>query len=69
MSDANRFAAAEKGLAVGRLVAGRKDRIKHLPFPGSGLDPQPGPARTPETDVPAMVETDPPGHRAAGGRA
>jgi L-lactate dehydrogenase complex protein LldF len=35
MSDPTRFAAAEKGLAAGRLVAGRDKKIKHLPFPGS----------------------------------
>jgi L-lactate dehydrogenase complex protein LldF len=35
MSDPQRFVAAEKGLAVGRLVAGRDHKIKHLPYPGS----------------------------------
>ncbi len=35
MSDPKRFAAVEKGLAVGRLVAGPDKKIKHLPFPGS----------------------------------
>jgi L-lactate dehydrogenase complex protein LldF len=33
MSDEKRFAAAEKGLSVGRLMAGRKGRIRHLPPP------------------------------------
>ncbi len=36
MSDEKRFAAAEKGLAVGRLLGGRKHRIRHLPPPMSG---------------------------------
>jgi L-lactate dehydrogenase complex protein LldF len=35
MSDPKRFTAAEKGLAVGRLIAGPDKKIKHLPFPGS----------------------------------
>ncbi len=35
MSDAKRFAAAEKALTLGRLVAGPDKKIKHLPFPGS----------------------------------
>jgi L-lactate dehydrogenase complex protein LldF len=35
MSDPKRFVAAEKALAVGRLVAGRDHKIKHLPYPGS----------------------------------
>ncbi|MCI2237539.1 LutB/LldF family L-lactate oxidation iron-sulfur protein [Paenibacillus sp. TRM 82003] len=33
MSSPGRFAAAEKGLALGRLVAGRKGRISSLPWP------------------------------------
>ncbi len=36
MSDERRFAAAEKGLALGRLVAGRDHKISHLPPPVSG---------------------------------
>jgi L-lactate dehydrogenase complex protein LldF len=35
MADAGRFATAEKGLALGRIVAGRSGRISSLPFPGS----------------------------------
>jgi L-lactate dehydrogenase complex protein LldF len=35
MSDAGRFAAAEKLTGVGRLVAGKKGRISSLPFPAS----------------------------------
>ncbi|HEY5882567.1 MAG TPA: LutB/LldF family L-lactate oxidation iron-sulfur protein [Nakamurella sp.] len=35
MSDPKRFVAAEKALAAGRLVAGRDQKIKHLPYPGS----------------------------------
>lgn len=35
MSDRRRFVAVEKGLAVGRLVAGKDQKIKRLPFPGS----------------------------------
>ena len=35
MSNPTRFAAVEKGLTVGRLVAGKDQKIKHLPFPGS----------------------------------
>ena len=45
MSDEKRFAAAEKGLAVGRLLGGRKHRIRHLPPPMSGW--------TASRDVPA----------------
>ncbi|MGS0684732.1 LutB/LldF family L-lactate oxidation iron-sulfur protein [Nakamurella sp. GG22] len=33
MSDEKRFAAAEKGLALGRVLGGRKKRIRHLPPP------------------------------------
>jgi len=33
MSDEKRFAAAEKGLALGRVLGGRKHRIRHLPPP------------------------------------
>ncbi|MDQ2845975.1 MAG: LutB/LldF family L-lactate oxidation iron-sulfur protein [Actinomycetota bacterium] len=33
MSDEKRFAAAEKGLAAGRLLAGKKGRIRSLPWP------------------------------------
>ncbi len=36
MSDEKRFAAAEKGLALGRLLAGRKGHIRRLPPPLSG---------------------------------
>src|SRR4029077_6521919 len=36
MSDEKRFAAAEKGLAAGRVLGGRKHRIRHLPPPLSG---------------------------------
>ena len=35
MADSGRFATAEKGLAIGRIVAGRSGRISSLPFPGS----------------------------------
>ncbi len=35
MSDRTRFVAAEKALAAGRLVAGKDQKIKRLPFPGS----------------------------------
>ena len=56
MSDEKRFAAAEKGLAVGRLMGGRKDRIRHLPPPLSGWTAQPGPARAARADVPGLVE-------------
>jgi len=35
MSDPKRFVTAEKGLAAGRLVAGKDHKIKHLPPPGS----------------------------------
>ena len=35
MSDPGRFTAVEKGLAMGRLIAGPDKKIKHLPFPGS----------------------------------
>ncbi len=33
MSDEKRFAAAEKGLSAGRLLAGKKGRISSLPWP------------------------------------
>ncbi|MDQ6659040.1 MAG: LutB/LldF family L-lactate oxidation iron-sulfur protein [Actinomycetota bacterium] len=33
MSDEKRFAAAEKGLAAGRLLAGRSGKIRSLPWP------------------------------------
>ncbi|HEY4993592.1 MAG TPA: LutB/LldF family L-lactate oxidation iron-sulfur protein [Nakamurella sp.] len=36
MSDEKRFAAAEKGLAIGRLIGGRRHRIRHLPPPLTG---------------------------------
>ena len=36
MSDEKRFAAAESGLGLGRLLGGRQDRIRHLPPPLSG---------------------------------
>ena len=45
MSSPARFAAAEKGLALGRLLAGRKGRISALPWPMS--------AWTSSRDVPA----------------
>ena len=35
MSDADRFAKAEKGTAVLRVMAGKKGRISTLPYPGS----------------------------------
>ena len=35
MSDADRFAKAEKGTAVLRLMGGKKGRISSLPYPGS----------------------------------
>ena len=35
MSDADRFATAEKGTAVLRVMAGKKGRISSLPYPGS----------------------------------
>ncbi len=36
MSDEKRFAAAEKGLGLGRALGGRQHRIRHLPPPLSG---------------------------------
>lgn len=35
MGSPGRFAAAEKALGIGRVLAGRKQRISTLPWPGS----------------------------------
>lgn len=55
MSDPTRFAAAEKGLAAGRLVAGRDKKIDTCRSPDRP-GPHQGHARPAQADVPAMVE-------------
>ncbi|BDZ41387.1 iron-sulfur cluster-binding protein [Paraoerskovia sediminicola] len=48
MSDGGRFALAEKGTVVARILAGRKGYVRHLPFPAS--------AWTASRDLPAPAK-------------